>query len=158
VQTKRPYPPGRNDTSRTPFSVRSAGSASVALSPGAPSRSRQAGWWCSAISRWRYRRCARALGKPLASPSGGKQYACPSMIILAPRERSGELDLDEDTKAAGPPRHGRTELLGVLEAVQGYDRVGVAEEPRQARRLGGAHDLVGDQDVSDARRGHDLGF
>jgi hypothetical protein len=75
-----------------------------------------------------------------------------------PRALHSDVDLDDDadTNPCGARR--RCDLGHVVGVVHGNDDVGASSQIDKARDFLDAHDLVGDHDVADAGRGHDLGL
>ena len=69
-----------------------------------------------------------------------------------------DVDFDYHPRATAARNRGEVEIAHVARVVDGDDDVGQLEEAHQPLDLGAADNLVRDQDVADAARGHDLGF
>ena len=77
---------------------------------------------------------------------------------LDARAVHADVDLDRHAQPLVGSREGRIELREILDAVGTDDRVGAIGQIDQPADLDRPHDLVGDQDIADARGGHHLGF
>src|SRR5438105_3341560 len=75
-----------------------------------------------------------------------------------PRAIHADVHLDRHAQRFTRIREGRIELDQVLDAVDANDRVGVIGELHQPGDLDRPHDLIGDQDIADARGSHHLGL
>jgi hypothetical protein len=77
---------------------------------------------------------------------------------LDARAVHGDVDLDHHADPSAGVARGSVQRLYLRRIVDRDDDVGVADQAGQARELRGADDLVGDEDVADPGRSHDLGL